>query len=323
VSRFFISTAAIAVLSASRRPCLEATALAIATVRCAATHHRIAASTANAGKDAFGNGVDVRHGCLGRDRVPARVPECCGSCFLLAVVAVWPLQVGDAEMTARRCAARLDGAPRAAITMWTFMIIGLGRQAVRRSPLDLRLAPRSRWPPSYAVATSLNDIADVDIDRTNGSARREQPLVLGDASAPGDLRGRPALPPESRVAAALPLGARRLAVIGLCLAVDVATRPRPRAPLAAWTLAPIVLTAAYVGAPLPAGDRRRARRLGRRRPAARRRAVRAVLRADHPEGHPRPARATPRTGSKPALLRLASDATCAVSVPAPWRARPS
>ena len=76
--------------------------------------------------------------------------------------------------------------PRVAVTMWTFTIIGVARHSGPTVSLDL-LAATIALAASYAVATSLNDVADVDIDRTNGPRDRSRPLVLGTAG-PGDLR---------------------------------------------------------------------------------------------------------------------------------------
>jgi len=137
--------------------------------------------------------------------------------------------------------------PRAAFTMWTFMIIGLARHAGPTISLDL-VAATIALLASYAVATSVNDIADVEIDRANGLRDASRPLVTGAATA-GDLRWTATMAAGAAAVASLPLGPAGVAVIGLCLAVDVAYSAAPIRFSRRWTLAPIVLTAAYVALP--------------------------------------------------------------------------
>jgi 4-hydroxybenzoate polyprenyltransferase len=137
--------------------------------------------------------------------------------------------------------------PRAAITMWTFLVIGLARHAGPTISADLVWATIA-LAASYAVATSMNDIADVQIDRTNGLRDASRPLATGTASVT-DVRWTAATAGTIAVAAALPLGAPGLAVIGLCLAVGVAYSATPARLSRRWTLAPIALTVAYVALP--------------------------------------------------------------------------
>jgi len=137
--------------------------------------------------------------------------------------------------------------PRAAITMWTFLVIGLARHAGPTISVDLVWATLA-LAASYAVATSVNDLADVEIDRTNGLRDASRPLATGAASVT-DLRWTAASAGAIAVAAAVPLGAPGLAVIGLCLAVDVAYSATPARLSRRWTLAPVALTVAYVALP--------------------------------------------------------------------------
>ena len=141
--------------------------------------------------------------------------------------------------------------PRVAVTMWTFMIIGVARHSGPTVSLDL-LAATIALAASYAVATSLNDVADLDIDRTNGLRDRSRPLVLGTAG-PGDLRRTAGLGAGVAAAAAVPLGAAGLGVIGLCLAVDFFYSAGPVRLSRRWTLAPVALTIAYVALPYSLG----------------------------------------------------------------------
>lgn len=141
--------------------------------------------------------------------------------------------------------------PRAAITMWTFLVIGLARHAGPTISTDLVWATIA-LAASYAVATSVNDLADVEIDRTNGLRDASRPLATGAASVP-DVRWTAATAGVVAVAAAIPLGAPGLAVIGLCLAVDVAYSATPARLSRRWTLAPVALTIAYVALPYVLG----------------------------------------------------------------------
>lgn len=136
---------------------------------------------------------------------------------------------------------------RVVVTMWTFMIIGVARHSGPSVSLDL-LAATIALAASYAVATSLNDVADVDIDRANGLRDRSRPLVLGVASA-DDLRRTAGLAAGVAAVAAIPLGATGLGIIGLCLAVDFFYSTGPLRLSRRWTLAPVALTVAYVALP--------------------------------------------------------------------------
>jgi 4-hydroxybenzoate polyprenyltransferase len=150
-------------------------------------------------------------------------------------------------MTARLRLLGLMVRPRAAITMWTFLVIGLARHAGPAISTDLVWATVA-LAASYAVATSVNDLADVEIDRANGLRDRSRPLATGAASV-ADLRWTAATAGVVAMAAAVPLGAPGLAVIGLCLTVDIAYSATPVWLSRRWTLAPIALTVAYVALP--------------------------------------------------------------------------
>ncbi|HJX08074.1 MAG TPA: UbiA family prenyltransferase [Actinomycetota bacterium] len=137
--------------------------------------------------------------------------------------------------------------PRAAITMWTFLVIGVARHAGPTLSVDLVWATVA-MAASYAVATSANDLADVEIDRTNGLRDASRPLATGAASV-ADLRWTAATAGSVAIAAAIPLGARGVAVIGLCLGVDLAYSAAPARLSRRWPLAPIALTMGYVALP--------------------------------------------------------------------------
>lgn len=137
--------------------------------------------------------------------------------------------------------------PRAAITMWTFLVVGLARHAGPTISVDLVWATVA-LAASYAVATSVNDLADVEIDRTNGLRDASRPLATGAASV-ADVRWTAVTAGAVAVGAAVPLGAAGLAVIGLCLVVDIAYSAAPVRLARRWTLAPVALTVAYVALP--------------------------------------------------------------------------
>jgi 4-hydroxybenzoate polyprenyltransferase len=137
--------------------------------------------------------------------------------------------------------------PRAAMTMWIFMVIGLARHAGATISIDLLMATIALLA-SYAVATSTNDIADVEIDRANGLRDANRPLATGAATI-GDLRWTARIAATGALVAAVPLGPDGLGVIGFCLAVDVAYSSAPAMLSRRWTLAPVVLTVAYVALP--------------------------------------------------------------------------
>ena len=155
-------------------------------------------------------------------------------------------------MTPRR--VRLLGLmvrPRAAVTMWTFLVIGLARHAGPTISADLLWATIA-LAASYIVATSTNDIADVAIDRANGLRDASRPLATGAASV-ADLRWTAGIGTGVAIVAAIPLGAPGLAVIALCLCIDVAYSATPARLSRRWTLAPIALTIAYVALPYGLG----------------------------------------------------------------------
>jgi len=131
--------------------------------------------------------------------------------------------------------------------MWTFLVIGLARHAGPTISVDLVWATVA-LAASYAVATSVNDLADVEIDRTNGLRDASRPLATGAASV-ADLRWTAATAGAIAVTAAMPLGVHGLAVIGLCLVVDLAYSAAPARLSRRWTLAPVALTIAYVALP--------------------------------------------------------------------------
>ena len=137
--------------------------------------------------------------------------------------------------------------PRVVVTMWTFLLIGLARHAGPTIGMDL-VSATIALAASYAVATSLNDIADVDIDRANGLRDRSRPLAIGEASV-SDMRWVAGVGALAAGVAALPLGVPGIAAVALLLGVAYAYSVGPARLSRRWTLAPIALTVAYVAIP--------------------------------------------------------------------------
>ena len=55
---------------------------------------------------------------------------------------------------------------RVAVTLWSFLLIGAAAQGPLRPSIALLLAAAS-LSASYVVATTVNEIADRDVDRVN------------------------------------------------------------------------------------------------------------------------------------------------------------
>jgi 4-hydroxybenzoate polyprenyltransferase len=161
-------------------------------------------------------------------------------------------QDGDAEVIARTAHLFVRMLRvRVAITMWTFMLIGLARHGTPAIGRDLILATVA-IAASYVTATTLNDLADADIDRVNRPADRGRPLVAGDAS-PADLWRTHRAATGVAAAAAIPLGTPGVVVVGTSLLLGYAYSGAPFRVSRRWSLAPLLLAAAYVVIPYALG----------------------------------------------------------------------
>ncbi len=136
---------------------------------------------------------------------------------------------------------------RVALTMWTFMLLGVAAHAGDTLSWDLVLATIA-LASSYVTATTLNDIADEDIDRVNRPRDRGRPLVWGDAST-RDLRRTWGTATGIAVVAAVPLGGPAIAAIGCSLLISWAYSAGPIRFSRRMVLAPLALSAAYVVVP--------------------------------------------------------------------------
>ncbi len=137
------------------------------------------------------------------------------------------------------------------VTLWTFLLIGLARHAGPIPYGGLALAGLA-LAAGYAVATTANDISDIEIDRVNRPRDPGRPLVTGDASVP-DLWRTNALAGGIAFAATVPLGAQGLVIVGTSLAVSYAYSVGPIRLSHRWTLAPLALALAYVVLPYALG----------------------------------------------------------------------
>jgi 4-hydroxybenzoate polyprenyltransferase len=141
---------------------------------------------------------------------------------------------------------------RVAAMVWTFMLLGAawpdGLPAFSPDLLWAALALAA----SYVAATSVNDIADADVDRINHPGDRARPLVTGEARE-RDLWRLHAVACTGALLAAAPLGWAAVGVVAASLTVGIAySLPPLRVSYRTW-LAPLLLSVAYVPVPFALG----------------------------------------------------------------------
>lgn len=140
---------------------------------------------------------------------------------------------------------------RVAVTLWFFLLIGAAAQGPLRPGIALLLAAAS-LSASYVVATTVNDIADRDVDRINHPRDPGRPLVGGSASERDLWRTNAVAAPIALVTAAL-AGGPVLAVSTAALAIGYGYSLRPiRLSYRTW-LAPTILSVAYAVVPYAFG----------------------------------------------------------------------
>jgi 4-hydroxybenzoate polyprenyltransferase len=141
---------------------------------------------------------------------------------------------------------------RVAIMVWTFMLLGAASgNGARLKAGELALeAGALAW--SYVAATTVNDLADVEIDLVNHPRDAGRPLVTGDAS-PTDMRKLHWLSWLAAVGCAAPLGPvpALLVVAGLVIGRAYSLRPLRLSYRPYW--APATLAVAYVVVPYTLG----------------------------------------------------------------------
>jgi 4-hydroxybenzoate polyprenyltransferase len=152
---------------------------------------------------------------------------------------------------------------RVAAMVWMFMLLGaafpdgLGDFSLGYVWATFALAS------SYVAATSVNDIADADIDRVNHPRDSGRPLVTGDAR-PRDLWRLHAAASVLALAAATALGLRAVAIVALSLTIGIAYSLRPVRLSYRTYFAPLALAVAYVAVPYALGAVATGRDLQRR-----------------------------------------------------------
>jgi 4-hydroxybenzoate polyprenyltransferase len=140
---------------------------------------------------------------------------------------------------------------RVAVTLWFFLLIGAAAQGPLAPGVALLLATAS-LAASYVVATTVNDIADRDVDRVNHPQDPGRPLVTGAASE-RDLWRTNAIAAPLALATAAVAGGPFLAVSSASLAIGYAYSLRPiRLSYRTW-LAPTILSVAYAIVPYVLG----------------------------------------------------------------------
>jgi 4-hydroxybenzoate polyprenyltransferase len=140
---------------------------------------------------------------------------------------------------------------RVAATLWSFLLIGAAAQGPLRPTVALLFAAAS-LSAAYVVATTVNDIADRDVDRINHPRDPGRPLVTGAASERDLWRTNALAAPISLTAAAV-AGAPVLAVAAASLVIGYAySLPPIRLSYRTW-LAPAVLAVAYAIVPYAIG----------------------------------------------------------------------
>ena len=140
---------------------------------------------------------------------------------------------------------------RVAATLWSFLLIGAAAQGPLRPTVALLFAAVS-LSAAYVVATTVNDIADRDVDRINHPRNPGRPLVTGAASE-RDLWRTNAFAAPMALAAAAVAGTPVVAVAAASLAIGYAySLPPIRLSYRTW-LAPAVLAVAYAVVPYAIG----------------------------------------------------------------------
>lgn len=140
---------------------------------------------------------------------------------------------------------------RVAAMVGMFTLLGAAREG--RLDLNGRFAfAVAALASSYVAATSLNDLADEDIDKVNHPRDAGRPLVEGTGTR-RDLEILHALAALLALAAAMPLGRSGVALIGASLAVSWAYSARPLRISYRVAGAPLLLGLAYVVIPVGVG----------------------------------------------------------------------
>jgi 4-hydroxybenzoate polyprenyltransferase len=141
---------------------------------------------------------------------------------------------------------------RVALMMWTFMLVAVARHdGLMASGWRLGCSAAA-LACAYVAATSLNDVADREIDRINHPGDPARPLVVGTATE-RDLWLLHIVAAIGAVAAAAFLGSVAVGVVVLAVLVGQAYSLRPPLLSHRTYLAPVALAVAYVFLPYALG----------------------------------------------------------------------
>lgn len=141
---------------------------------------------------------------------------------------------------------------RVAAMLWLFMLLGAAAQNGLATLGWRHLLAGAALAASYVAATSLNDVADRELDLVNHPRDAGRPLVTGEAS-PRQLVLLAALACPLALGLATPLGPSALAATALGLAIAIAYSVRPLALSYRTVGAPLVLAVGYVLVPFALG----------------------------------------------------------------------
>ena len=141
---------------------------------------------------------------------------------------------------------------RVAVMIWMFMLLAVAfHGGLAGLSWDLLFAT-VLLASSYVAATTVNDLADLPIDRVNHPGDRGRPLVTGEA-VPAQLVAVNALGAVGALAAATSLGSVAVAIALGALAVGYAYSVGPVRLSYRTYAAPIALAVAYVLVPYAVG----------------------------------------------------------------------
>lgn len=110
--------------------------------------------------------------------------------------------------------------------LWMFVLLGAAYHGIASLPVRDLLALSVALAASYVAATTVNDIADAEIDRVNHPRGRGRPLVQGTAS-PRDLWVLNVAAAVVALAAGAVVGWRGLVVVVVSLSIGYAYSVRP------------------------------------------------------------------------------------------------
>ncbi len=141
---------------------------------------------------------------------------------------------------------------RVAIMVWTFMLLGAASGSSGRLKAEELALEACALAWSYVAATTVNDLADVEIDLVNHPGDAGRPLVSG-AASPADMRKLHWLAWAAAIGCAAPLGLvpAGLVVVGLVIGRAYSVRPLRLSYRPYW--APSTLAIAYVVVPYTLG----------------------------------------------------------------------